>query len=378
MRLKQLCSCLFIFVFLICMFSISVFALDFEDVNENDWFYDYVNFGVEKEYFNGYEDGTFKPNNHISYGEFYKIICKIKNFDIEESENNKHWAEGYAKKLYYDGNSNIDIFYGHLDNLITRKEAIRTLLFAFGITNQVRSNYYNDVPFIDMPKSTIYIYDGYIYNAYKLGIVTGYQDNTIRPDEYISRAEVATIIRKSFDVEDWEIIYPHVLEGIEIESKSQYFNSFLNDLCWGISKFPNYIIEEFKNDGSFLLTDESTFDYYPDVKIASLYQSKTSKIIFFTFGDKASLNFTIMRHVVHELAHYVYYEILSENDQANVDNIFNTTDEENILAELMNRDYCTTNSHEFWAEFIVYSLNNPDCDFSGIPSIYNIYINYFS
>ncbi|WP_036944450.1 S-layer homology domain-containing protein [Pseudobacteroides cellulosolvens] len=40
----------------------------------------------------------------------------------------------------------------------------------------------------------------YIQKAFELGIITGYKDNTIKPANNISRAEMFVIIAKSIDI----------------------------------------------------------------------------------------------------------------------------------------------------------------------------------
>ncbi len=48
--------------------------IDFPDVSEEDWFYEYVTKAVEIGLVEGYDDGTFKPANNINVAESIKII----------------------------------------------------------------------------------------------------------------------------------------------------------------------------------------------------------------------------------------------------------------------------------------------------------------
>ena len=48
--------------------------ISFKDVNSKDWFYDQLLIAVGNKYIDGYDDGTFKPNNNITREQFCKII----------------------------------------------------------------------------------------------------------------------------------------------------------------------------------------------------------------------------------------------------------------------------------------------------------------
>lgn len=62
-------------VSMVCV-NISVFASQtgFKDVNQSDWYYQTVTNMVNQGLINGYEDGTFKPQQQISRIEYAKII----------------------------------------------------------------------------------------------------------------------------------------------------------------------------------------------------------------------------------------------------------------------------------------------------------------
>ncbi len=53
--------------------------INFKDVSQKDWFYNDVCAANEAGYINGYEDGTFKANQPITREEVAKILVRIKN-----------------------------------------------------------------------------------------------------------------------------------------------------------------------------------------------------------------------------------------------------------------------------------------------------------
>lgn len=115
---------------------------DFDDVSSGDWFYEYVKYGVEEGYIEGYADGTFKPNNPINRAEALVILMRIAGVDEHDVDQN-------------------DIDFGDVD---------ADDWFAYAVVD-----------------------------ATEEGIVEGYEDNTFRPVNNISRAEVAAMAVRTHD-----------------------------------------------------------------------------------------------------------------------------------------------------------------------------------
>ncbi len=95
---------------------------NFIDVNPGDWYYDEIRIAVNNGYINGYEDGTFKPNNLITRQEAMKIITTIKNnkdnnidkiYKYNDGNQVDEWArpyvEGAIEAGYIKGDTNNNI-----------------------------------------------------------------------------------------------------------------------------------------------------------------------------------------------------------------------------------------------------------------------------
>lgn len=107
----------------------------FSDVAD-EWFATYVNQLANMNVVNGYEDGSFKPNNNVSRAEFTKMISSFsklvssKSVSLVDIEN--HWAETYIEKAAAQG-----VIKGYQDNtfkpdnFITRAEAAKILNIVF-------------------------------------------------------------------------------------------------------------------------------------------------------------------------------------------------------------------------------------------------------
>lgn len=59
---------------------------NFPDVEQSDWFHEYVCYAVKKSLVKGYGDGFFRPYNNVSYAEAAKILARMNNPRLEEGE----------------------------------------------------------------------------------------------------------------------------------------------------------------------------------------------------------------------------------------------------------------------------------------------------
>ena len=112
----------------------------FSDVDQNQWYAEYIKFAVENKWINGYKDGTFRPNAPI-----------------------------------------------------TRDEAAKILTRAIQLSTQ-NSNY--TTSFSDVPASSEFI--PYIETLKSHGIMKGRNSNTFAPKEFIPRTETSRMIYRTF------------------------------------------------------------------------------------------------------------------------------------------------------------------------------------
>ena len=350
-----------VFATFLLMFAMPVSANTFSDVGESDWFHDSVMAGVEHGYINGFDDGSFKPTDNVTYGEFYKMLAEAFKIETEEIEKPYHWSQKYSRALFQNGDKNIQTNPIWFDADISRKEVIRNVVYVAGdITNVVSAKYYNEKTFNDMPLPTIYNYDGYIMIAKKAGVVMGDDNGNVNPDQKITRAEAVAIIERALAVENWEVEEPDVLNGLNIRYSGKYTDSFKESLCAGISKYPKEIIDGFiKNGGKILVTDENPDNYYiTDSEISGLYMPNENKIVLFTNGQSASFFFDLTGTLIHELGHYVYHEVVSAADKREINRIFKEGIEPKNLSEMTFDNYGEKNVDEFFAELVCYQLSS--------------------
>ena len=133
----------FVLLFLVLMIIFSA-SISFADT-DNHWANEEIRFLKEKGVVSGYPDGSFRPDQNITRAEFIKTI---------------NYLVGYSEK--------------------------------------------GEVYFKDVKGDSWYY--GEVGKAIKAKYINGYEDNTLRPDNPITRQEAAKIIAMAFGIENDELI----------------------------------------------------------------------------------------------------------------------------------------------------------------------------
>ena len=112
----------------------------FKDVSDKHWAAWAIEHVVQKGYFKGYEDNTFRPDKYITRAELSVVLCKYLELNgVDATENSLtditgHWAEGYINMLtskgYIKGYSDKTF---RPDNNIKRSECTALINRALGI-----------------------------------------------------------------------------------------------------------------------------------------------------------------------------------------------------------------------------------------------------
>ncbi|MCI8595133.1 MAG: hypothetical protein HFF09_07790, partial [Oscillospiraceae bacterium] len=109
------------------------YASAYTDVLATDWFASAVGYGSQHNFVTGYPDGSYKPTGNITRGEFAALVARYMGVAEEQGSTGMsdvagHWAEGYITAMvnrhlidgYNDGTFRPDQY-------ITRAEAVRLM-----------------------------------------------------------------------------------------------------------------------------------------------------------------------------------------------------------------------------------------------------------
>ncbi|MDF2648902.1 MAG: S-layer protein, partial [Paenibacillus sp.] len=184
--------------------------LTFDDLQSAEWAIRYIASLASKRVFEGYEDGTFKPHNTVSRIEAITAAVRLMGLrsqaesaaemstrlNFKDADKVPSWAVGYVAVALEN-----DLFSENDDMVQPQKEADRlwatTLLVkALKLEAQAKAKMNTTLPFKDakqIPAGAV----GYVAVAIEKGLVDGFEDNTFRPNQPVTRAQLAALLDRT-------------------------------------------------------------------------------------------------------------------------------------------------------------------------------------
>ena len=156
-----------------------------------------------KAYIHGYPDGSFRPENPITRGEVATILYSLisDSVDIYEEVVSVFNSDDVNENLYYwyaiNYLANNGVIIGYPDRTFRPESYITRAEIVTLVTKMMHkeeSSFDLDV-FSDLEKGH-WAY-GFICSAYENGFIKGYPDKTFKPDQHITRAETVVIINQA-------------------------------------------------------------------------------------------------------------------------------------------------------------------------------------
>ena len=157
----------------------------FSDVTPSTWCYKYVAELSDAKIISGYTDGSFKPNNTITYGAALKLIMLAAGYDEQAPTVKGSTFSGYLAKAQAEGiitRTNVN-----LAGPITRLQVAQ---LAAGALDLDLDNLSSVAPFTDTT-------DKHVQALNAAGIVEGYFSggtSTYKPGNTLTRGQVSAIV----------------------------------------------------------------------------------------------------------------------------------------------------------------------------------------
>ena len=178
-------------------------VVKFTDVKVEHWAYEFIEKMQYSNVINGYPDNTFQPDVKVKTGEFIKMVSMTlwPNFKYEAPKNGLHWAMPYVNSLNRVALKSSEYDGAKLEKNISRGEAVKILSKAF-----IAERDFREVPYhIDQNQTYIQKYqdlksikDDELKSALNIctqyGLITGFEDDTFRAEESLTRAQAAKIM----------------------------------------------------------------------------------------------------------------------------------------------------------------------------------------
>ena len=243
---------LLLFTFSIC------FANEFNDVPKDHWAYEYINKLSNDGIINGFEDGSFRPSETLTKAQFIKLMVSSDKLHVQNMNellsnynDNSKWYDSYfdvAEEYYllpngYEKND--------LNSPISRKDMaeilsnfIKFVSFYTSIDNneqaKLKQELDNNPEFINNAFSEyLSELDTKLNNSFEdvlnldkrsqenifivkdLGIISGYEDGTFRPYNYVTRAEASKVLSKYIDETSVGIIIFNETQNVIADATNQ-------------------------------------------------------------------------------------------------------------------------------------------------------------
>ncbi|UKS27597.1 S-layer homology domain-containing protein [Paenibacillus sp. HWE-109] len=184
--------------------------INFNDLKSAEWAMRYIASLASKQVFEGYEDGTFKPDKTVSRIEAITAAVRLMGLreqaesaaemqtklNFKDADKVPAWAVGYVAVALEN-----DLFTESDDSVQPQKEADRlwatTLLVkALKLESEAKAKMNTTLTFKDakqIPAGSV----GYVVVAKDKNLVDGFEDNTFRPNQPVTRAQLAALLDRT-------------------------------------------------------------------------------------------------------------------------------------------------------------------------------------
>ncbi|MZQ83475.1 S-layer homology domain-containing protein [Paenibacillus sp. 5J-6] len=184
--------------------------INFDDLKGAQWAMRYIASLASKQVFEGYEDGTFKPDKSVSRIEAITAAVRLMGLreqaesatematklNFKDADKIPAWAVGYVAVALEN-----DLFTENDSSVEPSKEADRlwatTLLVkALKLESEAKAKMNTQLTFKDakqIPAGSV----GYVAVAIEKGLVDGFEDNTFRPGQNVTRAQLAALLDRT-------------------------------------------------------------------------------------------------------------------------------------------------------------------------------------
>lgn len=211
-------------------------AKQFKDVPQNAWYYNVVDDLSNRGIINGYQDGTFKANQSISYAEYLTLLNnKLGQKQNPNTANPTQWYQNTFNFLQQKG---VIESISNPNAKITRNEMARYLSLALEKLKGIKPN--TTAPALNDYNQIPDNYKPYVANAVNQGIIKGDENRNFNGNKELTRAEVAVVIKnldkitgdtaqapqgKGWTVENATIKDPAILKMINSKAEHKIFKA---------------------------------------------------------------------------------------------------------------------------------------------------------
>lgn len=172
----------------------------FWDVSKDHWAFSYIGELVDKGVLEGYDDGSFRPENTVTRAEWAKIMVLAAGLPVNDNnvyftDMQGHWANMYVNiardylSAYTDGTYKPD-------QAAVREDVTVSMVRLKGYdTSNVDYSYLNQFSDTTSISNSL---KAYVAVAVEKGLIDGFDDGTFRGQNTLTRAEAAALLWRAF------------------------------------------------------------------------------------------------------------------------------------------------------------------------------------
>ncbi|SFJ54157.1 S-layer homology domain-containing protein [Halobacillus dabanensis] len=170
----------------------------FNDVSSNYWAYDEIKQLNKEGIINGYSDGNFGPADNVTRAQVAKMVGESLNLQPSSTNQFKDVSSSHWAYGYINAAVKAGLVTGYENGTFKPDEAITRAEIAAIINRAFEfSNDSSSYSFNDM-RSSHWAYDD-VYVLASNSITSGYVDNTFRPNEEATRAEFSAFLYRALN-----------------------------------------------------------------------------------------------------------------------------------------------------------------------------------
>lgn len=275
-------------VCLLCL-APSASAAGFPDVPRTHWAYAEINEMADRGILLG-SNGRFRPGDTVSRQAFLAMVCRATDLDDRGLESGDNWWQPVLAFAHTFGLcDDTEINAQNRSTPISRELAAKLLVQGFFPDTAPAPS---DAAFADW-EDIAPQYQPYVQTAAELSLIGGYDDQTFRPQNTLTRAAAAAMIYRALQLQ--EARYAPTGKTVQVPILMYHDVSYLG---YGYSKTPEIFkrqMQELKNAGFQTVFFSQVIDYVE--KGIPL----PAKPIVITFDDGYMTNYTYVLPILQEL-----------------------------------------------------------------------------
>ncbi len=156
----------------------------FTDISTDNWYFEAVNFVVEKGLFLGTSELTFEPESEMTRAMMWTVLARMDGID---TKTDGVWYEIAQEWVISEGISNGD----NPDSSITREEFV-TMLYRYAGSPELTAS---QLEYPDVAELSDWAFDGMVWATLN-GIIEGDENKNLNPTDTATRSEISAMIMR--------------------------------------------------------------------------------------------------------------------------------------------------------------------------------------